>query len=93
MLAKEILYFVGLLILHFEFVMKKTCPSDFYLINFPFFGNYCIFTHLFDFVCHVDVHEPCTTSNSDCDVTRGLKCSGAPRIWQKEGGYNRVSGG
>ena len=38
--------------------MKKTCPFDFYLIGFPFFENYCIFTHLFDFVCHVDVHEP-----------------------------------
>ena len=38
--------------------MKKTCPSDFYLIGFPFFENYCIFTHLLDFVYHVDVHEP-----------------------------------
>ena len=38
--------------------MKKICPSDFYLIGFPFFGNYSIFTHLSDFVCHVDVPEP-----------------------------------
>ena len=28
------------------------------LIGFPFFGNYCIFTHLFDCVCHFDLHEP-----------------------------------
>ena len=56
--AKAILHFVSLLILHLEFVMKKTCPSEFYFIGFSFFRNYCIFTHLFDFVCQVDVHEP-----------------------------------
>ena len=38
--------------------MKKTCRSDFYLIGFSFFGNYCIFTHFFDFVCHVGVCGP-----------------------------------
>ena len=29
--------------------MRKTCPSDFYLIGFPFFENFCIFAHVFDF--------------------------------------------
>ena len=39
--------------------MKKTCPSDFYFIGFLFLENCCSLTpHLFDFVCHVDVHEP-----------------------------------
>ena len=54
--------------------MKKTCPSDFYLMGLPFFGNYCTFAHLFDFVCHVDVHDLSTTGNSDCecDATRVL---------------------
>ena len=56
--AKAFLHFVSLMILYLEFVMKKTCPLDFYLIGFPFLGNYCIFTHLFDFVCHVGVHGP-----------------------------------
>ena len=46
------------MILYLEFVMKKTCPFDFYLIDFPFFENYFIFTHLFDFVCNVGVHGP-----------------------------------
>ena len=76
--AKAISYFVSLLILHLEFVMKKTCPSDFYLVRFPFFRNYCIFTHLFDFVCMVDVDESLKaqkTGNSNCDATRGLSCS------------------
>ena len=49
--------------------MKKTCPSDFYLIGFPFFGNYCIFTHLFNFVCHVDVHEPLKAQQATAIVT------------------------
>ena len=56
--AKAILHFVSLLMLNLEFVMKKTYPSDFYVIDFTFFGNYCLFAHLFDFVCHIDVHEP-----------------------------------
>ena len=49
--------------------MKKTCPSDFYLIGFPFFKNDCIFTHLFDFVCHVDVHEPIKAQQATAMVT------------------------
>ena len=57
MSVKAILHFVSSLILHLEFVMKKACLSDFYLIGFPFLGIFCIFTHLFDLVCHVDVHE------------------------------------
>ena len=67
--AKAILYFVSLLNLHFELVMKKTCPSDFYVIGVPFFGNYCIFTHFFDFVCHVDVHEPLKAQHATAIVT------------------------
>ena len=69
MSAKAILHFVNLLILHLEFVMKKTCPSDFYLIGFPFFGNYCIFTHLFDFVCHVDAPELLKAQQATAIVT------------------------
>ena len=49
--------------------MKKTCPSDFYFIGFPFFGNYCVFTRLFDFVCHVEVHEPSEAQQATTIVT------------------------
>ena len=49
--------------------MKKTCLSDLHLIGFPFFLNYCIFTHLFDFVCHVDVHEPLKAQRAAAIVT------------------------
>ena len=49
--------------------MKKTCPSDFYLIDFPFFENYCIFTHLYDFVCRIDVHEPLKAQQATAIVT------------------------
>ena len=55
--AKAILHFVSLLMLHLEFVIKKTCPSDFYLIGFPFFGDLLYFYSSFRFR-HVDVHEP-----------------------------------
>ena len=67
--AKAILHFVSLLMLHLEFIMKKTCPSDFYLIGITFFGNYCIFTHLFNFVCHVDMHEPLNAQQATAIVT------------------------
>ena len=67
--VKVVLHFVSLLILQFEFIMKKTCPSDFYLIGFPFFGNYCIFTHLFDFACHIDVLELLKTLQAAAIVT------------------------
>ena len=49
--------------------MKKTCPPDFYLIGFPFFRNYCIFTQLFDFVCHIDAHEPLRAQQATAIVT------------------------
>ena len=51
--------------------MKKTCPSDFYLIGFSFFGNYCIVTYLFDFVCHVEEHEPLKALQATAIVTPG----------------------
>ena len=62
------LHFVSLLILHLEFVVENICPSDFYLIGFPFFGN-CIFTHFFDFVGHVDIHEPLKAQQATAIVT------------------------
>ena len=49
--------------------MKKTCSSDFYLIGFPFFGNYCIFSHFFDFVCQADVHELLKAQQATAIVT------------------------
>ena len=52
--------------------------TDFYLIGFPFFENYCIFTHLFDFVCHVDGDEPLKAQQATAtvnDATRGLSCN------------------
>ena len=49
--------------------MKKTCPSGFYLIGFLFFENYCIFTHLLDFVIHVDAHEPLKAEQATANVT------------------------
>ena len=69
--AKTILHFISPLILHLEFVVKKTCPSDFYLIGFPFFGNYCIFTHVFDFVSRVDIglHELSKAQQASAIVT------------------------
>ena len=56
--AKAILHFVSLLTLHVEFVMKQTCKSDFSSSAFHFSEIVVYFTHLFDFVCHVDVHAP-----------------------------------
>ena len=74
---------VSLLILHLEFVMKKTCPSDFYLIAFHFSEIIIFFYSSFDFVCHVTTltymqsctFESTTGNNSNCDATRVLSCS------------------
>ena len=50
--------------------MKKTCLSDFYLIGFPICGNYCSFSRLIDFVCHVDIHEPLEEQQAMAIVTQ-----------------------
>ena len=41
----------------------------FYLIGFPFFGNYRIFTYVSDFVCRVDVHESLKALQATAIVT------------------------
>ena len=64
--AEAILHSVSLLILHLEFVIKDLF---FYLIGFPFFVNYRIFTYAFDFVCHVDVHESLKAQQAAATVT------------------------
>ena len=47
----------------------KDMPFDFYLISFPFFVNFCIFTHLFDFACHANIHELLKAQQATAIVT------------------------